>query len=148
MRLFLVLLGRLSAQSECPPYSYYWSANFAQTQPYFLTVTSMWTPGLETPGVCWDGACFFNAQFSVEIWMPSAPGLPVQACVGQGINRACGPFPVPHDPSLPTYTQAMEGPFHWALKCGGSIELELQYQEPLSGAWLTLAKATLTCGGC
>lgn len=144
----VLFCASLAAQGECPPYSSYWAANFAQTQPYALTVTSMWTPGLETPGVCYDGSCFFHADFSVEIWMQAAPGLAVRACAHQGLGQVCGPFPIPHDPNLPTFTQAANGPFHWSLKCGGGIELELQYQEPQAGVWLPLAKATLICVGC
>lgn len=79
----------------------------------------MWTPGIDMPGICYDGPCTFNAWLDIDIWTPAAPGVPVEACVWVSGSRACGPFPIPQDPGKPVFTQRLNGPFSWGLQCGG-----------------------------
>lgn len=136
-----------AAAQECPPTSFYWGASYSLTQPIQLMVSSVWTPGIDVPGQCWDGSCSFQASLSVEIWSPNGP-LDVRACAWTPAGSVCGPFPVPVDPNKAAITQASSGPFLMSLPCGASLNLKLEVFDPVWQVHHPVATADLSCGGC
>ncbi|MBL8728235.1 MAG: hypothetical protein JNM25_07390 [Planctomycetes bacterium] len=132
---------------ECPPVPLYqvfgpWPPGYPDTSNTF------WLPGPSVPGNCPNEPCRFYAWIHVEIYTPSptGPDVTVQVCQRTNTSFACGPFPIPHDASLPAWTQMAEGDLKWEIACGEFLQQELQMDTPIG--FLTFIQVSLTCRTC
>ena len=111
----------------------------------YAVVDSVWTPIGHASGICPTTGCQYAWRLDVEVWSPSAPGLPFEICViGGGVS--CFPTTLPQDPTKPYYTQTLNQAFSNYLGCGQSLTMTLSVN-PLLG-YVVIASVDLTCSGC